>query len=330
MDKYQNQRLDHPRQQGSAAKGRVVLDAGKLAWVGLMTLGSILAVVLVTPGAMIMAAVLTLATLCLGHSLGMHRRLIHDSFSCSKPLTYTLVHLGTIVGLAGPFGMLRTHDIRDWAQRQSHCHDYFAHRSPWHRDCYWQILCRIELDSEPALEIEADIADDPGYQWLERWWRWQQLPWAIALWLVGGWSWVLWGICVRVLVSHLGHWGVGYCAHNQGHQRWLVKGAAVQGYNVGWVSLLTMGECWHNNHHAFPGSAKMGLEPGQWDPGWWLLRALAQAGWVWDLQTPERLAPRSELQAATSALATYPTSTIGSLLESRCLEYSHTANATRP
>ena len=40
-----------------------------------------------------------------------------------------------------------------------------------------------------------------------------------------------------------------------------IRGAAVQGRNVRFVSLLTMGECWHNNHHAFPGSARLGLAP---------------------------------------------------------------------
>ena len=57
-------------------------------------------------------------TLCGGHSLGMHRKLIHDSYQCPKWLEYSLVYLGTLVGLAGPYGMVHTHDMRDWAQRQ--------------------------------------------------------------------------------------------------------------------------------------------------------------------------------------------------------------------
>ena len=45
----------------------------------------------------------------------------------------------------------------------------------------------------------------------------------------------------------------------------------MQGYNVPFAALLTMGESWHNNHHAFPGSARLGLRAGEWDPGWWVL-----------------------------------------------------------
>ncbi|MFK7914896.1 MAG: hypothetical protein AB8B93_13345, partial [Pseudomonadales bacterium] len=68
MSKYENQRLDHRRQQGCAAKGRVVLDGAKALWVGLMTAGSIVAISIATPGAMLTAALFTLLTLCLGHS----------------------------------------------------------------------------------------------------------------------------------------------------------------------------------------------------------------------------------------------------------------------
>ena len=96
-------------------------------------------------------------------------------------------------------------------------------------------------------------------------------------------------------MSVLGHWLIGYFAHNQGGRNWHVKGAAVQGYNVPFAALLTMGESWHNNHHAFPGSARLGLEPGQWDPGWWVLRALEALGMVSDLVTPDRIENRAEL-----------------------------------
>jgi stearoyl-CoA desaturase (delta-9 desaturase) len=54
----------------------------------------------------------------------------------------------------------------------------------------------------------------------------------------------------------------------------VVDGAAVQGRNIPLTSLLTMGESWHNNHHAFPGSARLGLYAGEWDPGWWMLLVL--------------------------------------------------------
>ncbi|HUQ53899.1 MAG TPA: hypothetical protein VM692_16850, partial [Gammaproteobacteria bacterium] len=76
-----------------------------------------------------------------------------------------------------------------------------------------------------------------------------------------------------------------------------VQGAAVQGRNVRFVSLLTMGECWHNNHHAYPGSARLGLAPGEWDPGWWVLCALRRIGLVSGIRLPDDLPYRPELRA---------------------------------
>jgi stearoyl-CoA desaturase (delta-9 desaturase) len=72
---------------------------------------------------------LTCITLCFGHSLGMHRLLIHRSYECPKWMEYVFVYCGVLVGMAGPFAMMRQHDLRDWAQRQDQCHDYLMHGS---------------------------------------------------------------------------------------------------------------------------------------------------------------------------------------------------------
>ncbi len=114
----------------------------------------------------------------------------------------------------------------------------------------------------------------------------QQLPLAALLFACGGWAFVFWGVCARVTAAVFGHWLIGHLAHNHGELVREIRGAAVQGRNVRFASLLTMGECWHNNHHAFPGSARLGLAPGEWDPGWWVLQALQRAGLVWAIRLP--------------------------------------------
>jgi hypothetical protein len=125
----------------------------------------------------------------------------------------------------------------------------------------------------------------------------QQLPWASLFFMLGGWPWLVWGIAVRVAICVTGHWLVGYFAHNRGPRSWHIQGACVQGYNVPWCGLITMGEAWHNNHHAFPASARLGLNPGETDPGWWVLVLLSQLGLVWNLKTPDMLPPRPNLVA---------------------------------
>ena len=121
------------------------------------------------------------------------------------------------------------------------------------------------------------------------------MPWAVLLFSLGGWGWVVWGISVRLVLSQTGHWLVGYLAHNGGEEKWRVRGASVQGYNLKGIGWLTMGESWHNNHHAFPRSSRLGFGR-QADPGWYLLLLLHRFGMVWDLQTPESLPLRGELE----------------------------------
>ena len=237
----------------------------------------------------------TAFVLCFGHSLGMHRKLIHQSFDCPKWLEYFLVHLGVIVGLAGPIGMLRTHDTRDWAQRQAQCHPYFGHQKDMLTDWWWQVHCDIKLNRPPEFKCPEGIKNDAIYHWMEKHWILQQLPWAVLFFLLGGISWVIWGIFVRVAVSITGHWLIGYFAHNNGHQHWLVDGADIQGHNIKYTSLITMGESLHNNHHAFPNSAKFALKKGELDPGWWVLKVLELIKLASHLKTPDDLPKRKEL-----------------------------------
>lgn len=279
--RYSNPRIDRPDMVANAYYGQVVLDPVKLVWVGAMFLaGTVGSALTFSWSAVAVFVISTVVTLCLGHSLGMHRRFIHRSYECPRWMEYLFVHLGVLVGLAGPFGMLRTHDTRDWAQRQATCHDYFSHGQVWWRDLGWQLFCSPRLASPPTIAMEPEIANDRVYQWMEKTWMLQQLPCAVLFFWLGGWSWVFWGVCSRVSVSVFGHWLIGYFAHNQGTQRWHVSGAAVQGFNVRGCALLTMGESWHNNHHAFPRSARLGLHEGEWDPGWWVLKTLERVGLV--------------------------------------------------
>ena len=233
----------------------------------------------------------------------MHRRLIHYSFNCPLWLERLMMYVGTLIGLAGPFSIITMHEMRDWAQRQPQCHDYFASRRPLLLDWFWILNCDILLESPPIIRLEQRVVGDRFYRALEKTRYLQQLPWAIVFYAIGGWSWVLWGICMRVSVCITGHWLAGYFAHRWGHRNWHIEGAGVQGYNVRFCGLLTMGECWHNNHHAFPDSAQMGLSRQQSDPGWWLIRGMEAVGLAWNVVRPEDLPKRPERKYLATELA---------------------------
>lgn len=300
--------LDHHRmavsQVSRVVDGEVRFSVAKGLWffgmAGAAVIGGVLTFSLPNVAVFL---VTTAVVLLFGHSLGSHRKLIHDSFQCPEWLAYTLVYLGVQVGLAGPIGLLRQHELRDYAQRLPDCHAYLRHGNGFWRDAWWQLCCDLHLAHPPELRIEPRIADNRFFRWLENTWMLQQVPPALLLFALGGWGFVVWGVFARVTAGVFGHWLIGHFAHNHGDMHHVVKGAAVQGRNVRLVSLLTMGESWHNNHHAFPGSARLGLADGEWDPGWWVLQALRRWGLVWSLRLPQDLAPRPELVRVDEAVS---------------------------
>jgi fatty-acid desaturase len=280
------------RKGGSPVAGDVRWDKTHSLWQGTMLAGTLfVALPNATPGSVLMFVLTTGAGLLLGHSVGFHRLLIHRSFAAPLWLERLLVWIGTCVGISGPLWMIRTHDLRDWAQRQTDCHPYLAHRTSKLRDAWWQMHCRLILRQPPSFDLGAAGADS-FYRFLERTWMIQQVPIALLLYAVGGWAWVAWGVCARITTSTVGHWFIGHLAHRTGPQSWLVVGAGVQAHDVPWAAIPTMGEAWHNNHHAFPGSAKLGLYPGQSDWGYVFIRLLERCRLAWNVRTPEHLPPR--------------------------------------
>ena len=286
----------------SAVDGRIEWAPARSLWIGGMTVAAlVLAPLHTTPAAVVMFLLLSATTLCLGHSIGLHRLLIHRSLSAPLWLERVLVYLGTLVGMAGPIGMVRLHDMRDWAQRQRACHGLHAHRASLWRDAWWQMHCRLVLAHPPRFAPEPRLVHDRFLHALEATWMLQQLPVAALLFWAGGLPWLIWGVPVRVAVSVTGHWLVGHVTHRRGPQGWTVDDVAVQGHDLPAVALITFGEAWHGNHHAWPGSARLGLDPGQHDPGWWVLVALRRVGSVWDLREPATMVPRAGLRRVAPA-----------------------------
>ncbi len=278
--------------------GEVRYSPAKSLWLLANLAGALVGVIYFLSWPAVLVFVLaTVAVLLLGHSLGSHRKLIHESYRTPRWLERTLIWFGVQVGLAGPLGLLRQHELRDFAQRLPDCHPYLRHGASFWRDGWWQLHCELRLAREPRIELEPRIAGDRYLRLLERTWMLQQLPPALLLYAAGGWAFVCWGVCARICAGVVGHWLIGHFAHNAGGMHHEVEGAAVQGRNIRWTSLLTMGESWHNNHHAFPGSAKLGLYPGEFDPGWWMLMLLKRLGLAWGFRLPAQMPARAELRA---------------------------------
>ncbi|WP_299768129.1 hypothetical protein [uncultured Tateyamaria sp.] len=157
-------------------RGTIRADLPKTLWItGHGVLGIVGILVFPQWDAAVVFLLLTALTVCAGHSVGMHRLLIHRSFETHRLIEYILVWLGTCVGMAGPIGMIRTHDMRDWHQRQRTCPAHPAHRAGFLKDAWWQLCCRYDLACPPRFVLEQRVAQDPVYAWMERMWWLQNL-----------------------------------------------------------------------------------------------------------------------------------------------------------
>ena len=123
--------------------------------------------------------------------------------------------------------------------------------------------------------------------WLDRTWIWQQLPVALVLFGLFGWGGLVWATAGRVVVSQVGHWLVNYVCHTAGTRRFTIVGAGEEGRNHWLFGAMSMGEGWHNNHHAWPDSARFGMGPTEPDPGYLAIVLMERLGLAWAVQTME-------------------------------------------
>jgi len=280
-------------------KGRVVWDPARSIWNTGFILGAlILGPLYFTWGALLVFLALAGITLCTGHSVGFHRRLIHRSFECPKWLERTMVYMGTLVGMGGPVWTIGLHDTRDWAQREANCHWFLRHGKPLWVEGFYYLNFRLILDKPPGFD-PGPIGNDPFYKFLQNTWMLHQIPIVLILFVIGGFPWVVWGVIVRVAACLFMHWFISYFAHSQGPQDWHLDGAALQAHNVPILAIPTMGESWHCNHHAFPSSAAHGLYPGQIDLGFMFIQVLEKLGLAWDIKLPALLPPRPGITPLT-------------------------------
>lgn len=139
-------------------------------------------------------------------------------------------------------------------------------------------------------QLTPDLQEVPYYRWLNSNFLLLQVPLAVLLFLlgrdlgVGGWALVLWGIPLRLVIVYHVTWLVNSATHRWGYVSYPSGDAS---RNNWWVALLTFGEGWHNNHHAYPSSARMGFRWWELDLTWWHIKALRSLG----LARRIRLAP---------------------------------------
>ena len=109
--------------------------------------------------------------------------------------------------------------------------------------------------------------------------------------LAGALTAALWGGPVRIFALHHVTWSINSVCHFFGTRRFEVEDHST---NVFWLSLLSFGESWHHNHHAFPRSARHGLRWWEIDPTAWLIRGMRRLRLAWNVVEITPGAPAAE------------------------------------
>jgi len=208
----------------------------------------------------------------LGITLGWHRLLTHRSFQTPKWLEYLLVFCGTLACQMGPIGWVGLHRHHHaYSDQEPDQHD--SNRGFWWSHMGW-MLHEVPAKQEIA-RYTKDIGNDPVYLFFEKYFLPIQIALGIVLYLIGGWSFVVWGIFVRLVLVYHCTWFVNSATHQFGYRTYDSQDRST---NCWWVALLTYGEGWHNNHHAFQYSARHGLKWWEIDFTWMMIRTLQALG----------------------------------------------------
>jgi sn-1 stearoyl-lipid 9-desaturase len=208
----------------------------------------------------------------LGITLGWHRMLTHRSFQTPKWLEYFLVFCGTLSVQGGPIwwvGLHRHHHLYS----DQHVDHHDSGKGFWWSHMEWML--RDVPAEEEVAKFTKDISDDRFYQFLEKYFLPIQVVLAVILYGIGGWSFVVWGVFLRMIFVYHITWLVNSATHKFGYRTYDSNDKST---NCWWVAVLAYGEGWHNNHHAFQYSARHGLKWWEIDLTWMMIRVLKMLG----------------------------------------------------
>jgi stearoyl-CoA desaturase (delta-9 desaturase) len=256
-----------------------------VAFFGIIHLGALLSIFCFSWSALALTVFLHWALGGLGICLCFHRLLSHRSFTVPKPLEYFLALLGTLSLQGGPIDWIAHHRIHH-AHSDTHRDPHDSNRGFWWSHMTWMIFIDEQrLGEEDCRRFAKDLARDPVYRFLNQYMLPLQFALAAVLYLLGGWPFVIYGIFLRlVLVFHC-TWFVNSACHKWGYR---THAAGDRSTNLWWVALLVYGEGWHNNHHAFPRSARHGLAWWEVDLTWGTIWLLERVGLAKKVVLPER------------------------------------------
>lgn len=238
-----------------------------------------------------------------------HRYFSHRTFKTSRPVQFMLGVLGSTAAQRGPLW---------WAAHHRHHHSHADEacdvHSPRHHGFWWSHMFWFTNRGNYNTDLAAvpDLAKVPELRLVERCETLIPLLMSIGLFLLGaalerwvpalqtnGWQLFVWGFIISTVVLFHGTYTINSLAHKFGRRRF---NTTDDSRNSLLLSLITLGEGWHNNHHYYCASVRQGFYWWEIDVTYYVLRALAWLGIIWDLRpVPEHVYATARQKAAVAS-----------------------------
>jgi sn-1 stearoyl-lipid 9-desaturase len=221
----------------------------------------------------------------LGISMGYHRLLTHRGFTTPKAVEYFLTICGALAMEGGAISWVARHRLHH-ARAEQDDDPHSPRHGLWWSHLGWVVNGESDHSEVQSLTRYAqDLAKDRFHLWLSRWNFVPQILLFGILYWAGGWQFIWWGICARVVyVWHVTGF-VNSLGHVIGNRRFETPDNS---RNIWWLALFTFGENWHNNHHAHPASARHGLAWYEMDISWYVIWTMKKLGIIRKVRVAER------------------------------------------
>lgn len=264
------------------------LDWGAAFWIGMIHIGALAAPWTFTWSGFGTFLALYWLTGGIGICLGFHRLLSHCSFKTYAPVRWFLAFVGGLAGEGSAVHWTATHRIHH--AKSDSTDDPHSPREGFLWSHMLWCLQKIGTKNRRAMHERwaPDMLKDPVLRFLDKTFMlWHVLLgltlYGFGYWIGGttvAWSMLVWGVFLRMAVVLHATWCINSVTHVWGYKTY---DNGDDSKNLWWVALVTFGEGWHNNHHAYQKAANYGHRWWEIDTTYWMIRAMQAIGLAWNV-----------------------------------------------
>ncbi len=213
-----------------------------------------------------------------------HRYFSHRSYKTSRWFQFVLALGAASTGQKGALWWAAHHRVHHKLSDMPGDLHSVKQSGFWWSHMGW-ILAR-DLEGTDLSRIK-DFSKYPELRWLDRYWMLPPVAMGVIAYAIGGFFGLVWAFAIPQVLCWHGTFTINSLSHLWGGRRYATEDDSRNNFVL---ALITMGEGWHNNHHHYQVSARQGFYWWEIDCTYYVLRALAAVGLIWDLHgVPEHI-----------------------------------------